>query len=308
MKKKTLIRIVLAIIALVILTSFLVFKKDNVETAVVKKETEKEYGTFIAPRIKADSAIVWDIKRGKSLYEKNPDTPKPLASITKIVTAITAFDLVPKNTAVTVDSDALNQYGESGLISNEKWRLEDLVDFSLVESSNDGIAAVASAVGAIRLGDPKERTSGRVNFIDLMNQKAREIGMKDTKFINESGLDIYNETEAGAFGSARDVAILFEYTLEHHPEILEATSEYLFSATSLSNNYHVAKNTNEAIGQIPALIGSKTGYTDISGGNLAIIIDPAINNPIIIVVLGSTFEERFNDVVVLSEATLNYLK
>ncbi|MCI5108256.1 MAG: hypothetical protein MRY49_00215 [Candidatus Pacebacteria bacterium] len=282
----------------------------NGEEFVTKKEASKEvsYSTFIAPVTKAESVIVWDIKRGKAIYEKNADASKPLASIAKIMTAVTAFDLVPKNTAVSIDEEALKQYGESGLISNERWKLGDLVDFSLVESSNDGIAAVASAVGAIRAGDPDKRNAGRVNFIDLMNQKAREIGMKNTSFSNESGLDIYDESQAGAIGSAKDIALLFEYTLENHPEVLEATSREIYQTTSLSNYYHVAVNTNEAIDKIPALIGSKTGYTDISGGNLAVIIDPGINNPIVIVVLGSTFEERFSDVVVLSEATLNYLK
>jgi len=270
------------------------------------KEVVTISGKFEAPYITAGSAIVWDVRANRAIFQKNSAVPKPLASITKVMTALIAFENVPSNTAVTIDPVSLQQDGESSLVAGERWKLKDLIDFSLVESSNDGITAVASAVGAITEGLPNERGLGRVSFIDMMNQKARELGLKNMSFENESGLDIYNETEAGAFGSAEDVAKLFSYVLTEKPEVLEATTYPDISVQSLAGDTHIAKNTNQALPDIPGLIASKTGYTDISGGNLAIIMDPGINYPIVIVVLGSTFENRFSDMVALSEATLTY--
>ena len=276
--------------------------KDNYSP----KEVATISGKFEAPYITAGSAIVWDVRANRAIFQKNSTVPKPLASITKVMTALIAFENVPSNTAVTIDSVSLQQDGESSLVAGERWKLKDLIDFSLVESSNDGMTAVASAVGAISEGLPDERGLGRVSFIDMMNQKARELNLKNTSFENESGLDIYNETEAGAFGSAEDVAKLFSYVLTKKPEVLEATTYPNISVRSLSGSTQIAKNTNQALADIPGLIASKTGYTDISGGNLAIIMDPGINYPIVIVVLGSTYENRFSDVVALSEATLDY--
>ena len=269
-------------------------------------EISEHVGVFNAPSVTAENVIVWDVRAGKSVYEKNSSVPKPLASITKVMTALTALESVPKNTTVTIDYNSLAQDGNSNLIAGEKWLLKDLIDFSLVESSNDGIAAVASAVGAISDGSPGKRNAGRVSFIDMMNQKARELDLGHMSFVNESGLDIYNETEAGAFGSAEDVAKLFSYVLTKHPDLFEATTHKDLRVRSLTGNTHIAKNTNNALAEIPALIGSKTGYTDISGGNLGVILDPGINYPMVIIVLGSTFEDRFKDVVALSEATLDY--
>lgn len=265
-------------------------------------------GQFIPPDVGARSIIVWDVRSEKALYEKNSTDPYPLASITKILAAITAAEYIPKHTAVTITPTSLEQEGDDGLIAFERWLLNDLLEFSLIESSNDGMTAIAGAAGALLLGNPNEESRGRVGFIDLMNYTAEDIGLEHTSFLNESGLDIYDETAASGFGSARDVAKLFSYTLEHHPHLLEATAQEQRIFTTLDNNRHVAENTNQSLHDLPALIGSKTGYTDISGGNLAVVIDPTINRPFVIVVLGSTFENRFSDVVALSEATLQYLK
>lgn len=285
---------------------------SNVDTSTTKEHTHTENkplitGTFEAPFITADSAIVWDVRKGEAVYEKNAQRIKPLASITKVMTALIAMEHVPKETTVIIDTNDLKQDGDSGLVAGERWALKDLIDFSLVESSNDGVAAVAGAVGALSEGLPTEKRVGRVSFIDMMNTKAQELGLANMTFENESGLDIWNETEAGSYGTAEDVAKLFSYTLTTHPDIFEVTTQDNQFFRSLSGNVHLAENTNRALSNIPALIASKTGYTDLSGGNLGVIVDPGINYPFVIVVLGSTFEDRFADVVALSESTLQYL-
>lgn len=296
------------VIVIGILIYFLNGSEENNTYTKIPTNSVELTGTFNPPEIKAESAIVWDIKNQKVIYGKNSNQPKPLASITKLMAAVTALENVPQNTTITIDAKSLEQEGDSYLTVGSKWLLKDLIDFSLIESSNDGIVAIASAVGAIYEGFPSNRDAGRVSFINSMNEKAREIGLSNTSFSNESGLDIYQETDVGALGSAEDVAKLFSYILEEHPGLLEATSYSNISVNSLDGKRYIAQNTNSALSKIPALIGSKTGYTEISGGNLGVIIDPGINYPIAIVVLGSTFEDRFEDVLKLSSATLNYFQ
>jgi serine-type D-Ala-D-Ala carboxypeptidase (penicillin-binding protein 5/6) len=190
------------------------------------------------------------------------------------------------------------------LVANESWRLKDLLDFSLVVSSNDGARSIASAVGAFDLKSD-DYDLGRKDFITKMNKTAQDLGLKQTYFVNESGLDV--GSVSGGYGSAIDVAALMQYILVHHPEVLEATKYPTLDIKSFDAK-HVAKNTNTDIGDIPGLIASKTGYTELAGGNLAIVFDSSIGRPIIVVVLGSTQEGRFADVSALVNASLTYIQ
>lgn len=255
-------------------------------------------------KLGARSIIVWDIRNQKVLYEHNADAVRPLASITKIMTAVTALDLVSKNTIVRVSPDFLSNEGDSGLFADESWKLKDLLDLSLVMSSNDGVSAIAAAAGNAFLGTD-ESVQGEAIFVRKMNEKASAIGLAEMHFINPTGLD--DGTQTGGMGSARDVALLFEYALKKYPEAIEATRYESISVTSLDLIDHTAINTNLDINKIPGLIASKTGYTEYSGGNLAVVFDAGLNNPIVVVALGSTYEGRFSDVDKLVRATRHYL-
>jgi D-alanyl-D-alanine carboxypeptidase (penicillin-binding protein 5/6) len=143
--------------------------------------------------------------------------------------------------------------------------------------------------------------------VEAMNIRAGELGLRETYFLNPTGLDI-SETEAGAFGSARDMAFLMDYILKNQPGILERTKEEAFTLHNVAGVGHEAENTNVVISEIAGLIGSKTGYTTLSGGNLAIAYDASLNRPIVVVVLGSTINGRFSDVLKLVEASRVALK
>ena len=93
-----------------------------------------------------------------------------------------------------------------------------------------------------------------------------------------------------------------EYILKNNAEILLPTTKVAGRAYSSSGDFHDYENTNEVIYAIPNLLGSKTGFTDLAGGNLTIAFDAGLNRPIIVTVLGSTREERFSDVVGLVNA------
>ncbi|OHA92966.1 MAG: hypothetical protein A3H52_02830 [Candidatus Zambryskibacteria bacterium RIFCSPLOWO2_02_FULL_39_26] len=251
--------------------------------------------------LSAKSAYVYDVSGNRVIYKKNEFVQLPLASITKLMMALIASELIGENSRVTIKKEFLEEEGDTGLLADESWRMKDLLDFSLVTSSNDGARSLASVIGAYDL-KTENFDFGRKDFISKMNQRAQELGLQQTYFVNESGLD--NGSISGGYGSAIDTAKLMQYILKNKPELLEATKYQSITVNSL-NKEHIAKNTNIEVSSIPGLIASKTGYTDKAGGNLAVAFDLSIGRPIIVVVLGSTIDGRFEDVSKLVAASFD---
>jgi D-alanyl-D-alanine carboxypeptidase len=260
--------------------------------------------------LQAQAVYVWDITDQKVLYSKNEHTQLPLASLTKILTANTALDLLSSTSTVFIRKDFLSEDGDTGLYLNETWNFSKLLNFTLTVSSNDGAAAIGAAAGAVLTKNTETDSTSLLNdrkaFVNEMNQKSQEIGLKDSRFSNETGLDL-SLTESGAYGSAADVAKLFEYTLLQHPQIMEITKYPKITVFSENNLKHVGVNTDVAIDKIPGIIASKTGYSDLAGGNLAVIYDAGVNHPVVAVVLGSTYAGRFTDMLELIKASNQYL-
>lgn len=246
--------------------------------------------------VRGKAAYVFDVSRNDVLYEKNADEQLPLASITKLMTALVAYELLSDTAAVPVTVSALLQDGNSGLLDGESFTLSNILDLTLLSSSNDGAYAIASAVGSQIVDEGDAST-----FVEAMNIKANELGLTETYFRNPTGLDI-SEDEGGAYGSARDVAFLMKYILTNYPNIIEKTTESTARINNDQGTQHRVNNTNPTVDTIDGLIGSKTGYTELAGGNLAIAFDAAYNRPIIVVVLGSTYNARFDDVLALTDA------
>ena len=261
---------------------------------------------FDSLKLTAESVYVYDSRTGEVLYEKNASKRLPLASLTKVMTALVALDTAPSNSTVRITTESLSPEGDSGLLVGETWKLKDLLDFSLTSSSNDGMHAVALALGALHQSNPTE-SEAQQDFVLTMNKKATALGMKNTYYTNETGLD-ESTKKGGAYGSAKDMATLFEYILKNHPELLEATASNRIRAISLDNYAHSARNTNEIVYDIPGIMASKTGFTDIAGGNLVIAFDPEIGRPIIISVLGSTQDGRFTDMNKLVDASIKTIQ
>ena len=298
--------LVFLIVFLALLGTYIItITPSSTPIANVSLSVRPEVNPFANLGLSAISAYVWDVKNQNTLFAYNADAPLPLASLTKAMMAVTAIDLIPPFTTIVIDPEHLKEEGDSGLYGYERWKLEDLLKFSLVVSSNDGARAVASVAGSIYLGTSTE-SLGREGFIAKMNEKAKTWNLTQTHFVNENGLDI-DEENGGAYGSARDMAIMFERILKEYPQVFEATSNTEIVVRSLSNIVHTGKNTNTKVAEIPVLLASKTGFTDLSGGNLVIAFSPDVNHPIIISVLGSTYEGRFDDVMDLIKATLRFL-
>jgi len=301
-----------SIIILVMFVSIATYRgaqaiKDPQKNAVIEPTILLPEVRFASIDVEAKSAIVFDINSNEVLFSKSEYAKWPLASITKIMTVFVADDLLDGASTVTISPFAYSTYGEYGLYPGEIWDREDLQDYTLIVSSNDGAVALAEAGGALLTSSLDSET--RVNiFIAYMNNLAKEIGLTSTTFYNPSGLDTEDVIpQPQAYGSASDIAKLLTYIMIKNPNVLEASSEKQRMFEAAGKRY-TANNTNNIVGTIPGLIASKTGYTDAAGGNLAVVYDSGLNRPVSVVVLGSSRAGRFTDMTRLIKHTQEYFK
>lgn len=282
--------IYIAIFSLIVYikTEYFAAEKSIFKKAYVESEGNHRFDYL---PIIAKSVYVYDTNSKKVIYSKNAYTPLPIASISKVMTALVALETLGGDTIVTITDADIGQ-GSRNLKAGEKWKVSDLAAFMLTESSN----AAAVALGRTLGGSP--------NMASLMNEKSESLGLFDTKFSNETGLDI--GTSPGAYASAKDVAKMFEIALNRHKSVFGKTSEKSYNIESESGIMHNASNTASAIGSIPFIVASKTGLTDLAGGNLVFAINAGLNHQIIIVILGSTEEGRFSDAMTLSDAITKF--
>jgi D-alanyl-D-alanine carboxypeptidase len=229
--------------------------------------------------IQAKAISVYDESLDKKIYGKNDEVSLPIASLTKIMTVIIALNNYGIDDTVSISQNALKQDTNYGFLVNEKFKIKDLTEFTLVGSANDGAYALAENID---------------NFLEKMNAKAQKIGMKDSSFFNSTGLDIDVKT-TGAYASAQDVNVMAGYALKAYPEIFSVSIMPEINIKSLSGFNHNIKNTDIILDKIPGILFSKTGYTPLSGGNLTIIYKNKYGHNIAITVLGSTQDGRFSD-------------
>jgi D-alanyl-D-alanine carboxypeptidase (penicillin-binding protein 5/6) len=248
---------------------------------------------FSSVHLSGKAAIVVDLSNGHTLYSQNADTQLPLASLTKLLTMYGAQQALSSGSIVTISSSSLAQDGDYGLSIGETFTYADIARFALVGSSNDAAEAVAEAAESATGLAPEQ----------YMARSVSQIGLSNTHASNGTGLDI-DATEAGAYGTARDVAKLAQAFLKAAPTLAKATTRSAVTVTSTAGVPHSIANTNPDVTSIPGIQLSKTGYTDLAGGNLVIVFDAGINHPVAIVVLGSTRQARFTDVEKLVRATL----
>lgn len=291
-----------------------------VETSVKVGDTREEIRTakiadpFESILLEARAGYVLELKTGAVLFSKNENEKLPLASLTKLMTAFVARERLQESVVVTLTRDDLSAEGDSGLRPGERWRLGDILNVMLLVSSNDAAHAVAGFVGTDGLPNQSvDSSSARAIFVQMMNEKALALGLAQMQFFNESGLDVAVSQsgqlaqvsileQGGGYGSARDVAILFSELWKKYPETIEITAHKDAHIYSQDEVAHILPNTNEIVGHIPGLVASKTGFTNLSGGNLAVIFDRGMGDPVVAVVLGSSYKGRFDDIQKLVSA------
>ena len=243
--------------------------------------------------VTARAYVVYDITEKRIVTSKNEKEVLPLASITKVMSAITAHRMADLDTRIVITKDAkIDNHLDLGLRENQGWRLDELLKYSLIFSSNSGMYAIAS-----HFGTPV--------FVTRMNVEASKIG-KTLQFTNPAGLDM--KGQIGGIGSAYDVALMMTQARKEIPQILDATTHQRFTAVTEHGLLSGIPNTNQAIIDIRGAEGSKTGYTDLAGGNLALVVDMSIGHPVVIVVLGSTRSDRFVDAETIYKVLLSSIQ
>ena len=248
---------------------------------------------FAQMYVQGKAAIVYDLTTGEVLYQKNSQAQLPLASLTKLLTVYAGATALTDTSIVTITASALAAEGESGFVEGETFRFKDAAELALVASSNDAAAAIAEAAQKVR----------GVAGSALMASAAQAANLSQTYALNGTGLDEDTQV-SGGYGSAHDVAVLAGALLEVAPDIARSTTRSTVSVTSQNGIPHTMNNTNQGVVQVPGALLSKTGFTDLAGGNLVVVFDAGMGHPVAVVVLGSTVEGRFTDVKRLMNATL----
>ena len=236
---------------------------------IAESYTLKSQETVISEgsQIGAESVMSVEIdKTGaeKVLFSRAENQKMPIASLTKLMTAVVAEEIYQDSQRIQISKEALNQDGNYGeLKPGEILKVEDLLYIMLLESSNDAAFALTEETGI-------------EGFVHLMNLKAEAMGLKNTRFFNPTGLDpedskppIYQAN----YSTVKDLVKLTKYLLKESL-ILNILSKKEYDLY-LENGvfHHTLQNTNELLGEIPGIIAGKTGYTERAGGCLILILE-----------------------------------
>ncbi len=205
----------------------------------------------IAIDVSAPSALLMDYSTGKILYEKNPHEERPLASVTKVMTMLLAMEEISAGNLsyddTIIGSAHAKSYGGSTIFldEGEQMSVRDIIKGIAVASGNDA---------AVALG---EHISGSEEaFVQRMNQKAKELGMKNTNFVNCNGLDA-----EGHYSCAYDIALMSRELMKYN-DIFEFTTIWM---DSLRNGQFTLSNTNKLVRFYDGTTGLKTGSTSKAG-------------------------------------------
>ena len=257
-----------------------------VKTSLLRDAPYRLNNYSLGMKVTAPSALIVDKKSGAVLWQKNPEEKRPLASITKLMTALVFLEHQPTaETEITIQPSDNRGGGRVYVFPGETIKVQDLFNASLVASLNNGIMALVRSTGL------KEE-----EFVAAMNQKARDLGMADTVFIEPTGLDPVN------ISTASDIIKLMKAAFAQ-PEIVFATTqaEYSFSVINAARHYTL-KNTDKLLDSYLQIKAGKTGYLDEAGYCLAAEIIGPQGQEILVVVLGSATEsDRFQDLKALAQ-------
>ncbi len=255
------------------------------------------YGEPVEPTFQAQSAVslkVNNLGSEQILYQKNIQEKLPIASLTKLMTALIVLENYQLNERIQISKKAILQEGEAGNLKvGESLSVEKLLDIALIESSNDAAYALSEKIDSTGLPQ-----TGEEQFLARMNLKAKELGMVSTNFLNPTGLN-GNEN----YSSGEDLIKLVKYITQNQPKIWETT---LKVSTEILNEdgtlHHLAINTNELLSKIPGIIGGKTGYNEEAEGCLILILkDKNGDGYFINIILGSP--DRFGEMQKLLQIT-----
>lgn len=266
-------------------------EKENQTESETDSKTQTESGdgqTSAALDIESPSALLMELNSGQVLYEKDADTARRPASVTKIMTMLLAFEAIDAGKfkledKITVSEHAASMGGSQVYLEvGETQTVEDMLKCMIVSSANDAAVAMGEAIAGSETG-----------FAAMMNEKAKELGMKNTHFENACGLEA-----EGHLMSARDIAILSRELLLKHPEVTKYTTIWMDTITHKTKKGETEfglANTNKFLKKYEGANGLKTGYTSAAGFSMSAT---ATRNgtTLIAVIMGSkTKDIRYSD-------------
>ncbi|MDO8512185.1 MAG: serine hydrolase [bacterium] len=256
------------------------------EGRVLSAQTEIREGSPVRKNdsvdvnVTADSYVVVDVGSGSVISARNPSAVHPVASLTKLLTALTVMQNADLKDEVIVGLNAVKA-GKSGsdmkLKVGEKIKLQDLLAGLLINSANDSAVALAEHVSGT---EPK--------FAETMNKVAQNYALSRTHVMNATGFD--NKQH---FSSSYDMGLLLLYAWRDPVLGVYLRSSALTVSSIDGNIQHKLKTTNRLLGERTDILAGKTGFTDAAGQSLAIVAENETGHPVIVVLLGS--EDRFGE-------------
>lgn len=239
MQKNSIVRALCVLICCAICTGVLCLGTEAVNTKIVP-----------AAPVYAEGAVLMEAESGRVLYEQHAHTRMPMASTTKIMTALVVLERCDLQSTVCVDERAIGTEGSSVyLYPGELLTTEQLLFALMLSSANDAAAALAyEAAGSIEA------------FAALMNQKAAELGLQNTHFANPHGLDAQ-----GHYTTAYDLACLTAYALENEDFLRIVSTQKKVIPLNDRQGARVLRNHNRLLSSFDGCIGVKTGFTKKSG-------------------------------------------
>ena len=210
---------------------------------------------FAAPSVQAESAILINARTGGVIFEKNADTRRAPASLTKIMTCILGLEAKGMDSTFSISmAAAATEYSDLGMKGGEKMRSGELMRGMMLESDNGAAVVVAQNVSGSTL-----------KFADRMNEKAKELGCRKTHFSNPHGLPA-----RWHYTTARDMAKIAAYAMKNQDfrNIVSTKSSVIHWVSPASKTYK-ADNTNKLLGSYTGANGIKTGWTSAAKACLA---------------------------------------
>lgn len=237
----------------------LVDQPAAVETAAQPAAPPKRTPEATGFDIPAPAGILTEALSGQVLWEKNADRRYPPASITKLMQMLIVMEAIDSGRIsaahkVTASHRAATFGGSSmWLKEGEQWTVDELLKGIAVASANDASVMMAEFI-----------SGSEEAFVDLMNRRARELGLKDTHFVNSMGLPV-PPGQQGNYSTPREIAIIARELL-NHPRVLKYTSTRTWVIRNGQNRF---ENTNHLLGRYEGADGLKTGHTEEAGWSLA---------------------------------------
>ncbi len=233
------------------------------------------------PILSAQSVMAVDLTSGVTLYEKDPNKPLLPASTTKILTALVALDTYTPEQVLKVGRISVDGQ-KMGLVTGEEMKFIDLLNGLLIYSANDAAEVLA-----------QNHPAGRAVFIGLMNKKVKDLGLTNSHFTNPVGLD-----DGAQYSTTRDLVIVAKYAMQN-PTFAEIVGTKEKTVKSIDNRFvHRLVNINKLLGEVPGVMGVKTGWTENARENLVTYINRD-NRKVMVVLLGSS--DRFGETKELIE-------